>query len=285
MNDINGFDLDRTTQQAWDAFTKRLAEVLSVMDDSSDLTLSVTCGTEFEPTLSYCAIAPGVIQASLHCSEQPQRLTDLGWEPHESGCFISRADQENTMELAQRSVTTLTRALDVLHPVFLEPNQLGEILTPGGEPPLEEPQATEQHAVLVPTSKAQLDSMVEGVLTEINGYPPLRNAQGDLAIRVGSAVVFLRVPQDFNEVVLFSPLVHDVAGRSRAAEVLNDLNMEARYCRFALHKDRVFAQISVLARPFIPAHLKTALEHLTNIADGIDDELAARLHGRTTYPS
>ena len=44
MADIEDFDLDKTTKQAWDEFTERLADVLSVMDASADLTISAVNG-------------------------------------------------------------------------------------------------------------------------------------------------------------------------------------------------------------------------------------------------
>jgi len=117
------------------------------------------------------------------------------------------------------------------------------------------------------------------------GHPALRNAAGEVAIRVGSTMVFCRSTPDFEELVLFAVLVHDVNGRSRACEVLNDLNVESRYCRFALHRDRVFVQVSVPARPFVPQHLRQALESISQVADGIDDDLAHKLGGRTTFPT
>jgi hypothetical protein len=96
-------------------------------------------------------------------------------------------------------------------------------------------------------------------------------------------MLFLRTSKDGQEVVLFAPVVHDIAGRSRATEVLNDLNVEARWVKFQLIKDRVFVTISVLARPFVPAHLRQAVRILSDVADGIDNELAAKLNGRTTF--
>ena len=65
----------------------------------------------------------------------------------------------------------------------------------------------------------------------------------------------------------------------------DDLNVESRYCRFALHRDRVFVQVSVPARPFVPQHLRQALESISQVADGIDDDLAHKLGGRTTFPT
>ena len=82
---------------------------------------------------------------------------------------------------------------------------------------------------------------------------------------------------------MFAAVVHDVAGRSRAAEVLNDLNVEARWVKFQLVRDRVFVTVSVLARPFVPAHLHHAVKILAETADGIDNELAVKLGGRTTF--
>ena len=115
------------------------------------------------------------------------------------------------------------------------------------------------------------------------GYPPIHDNEGDVAIRVGSTMLFLRTSPDAQEVIVFAAVVHDVAGRSRAAEVLNDLNVAARWVKFQLVRDRVFVTVSVLARPFVPAHLHQAVKILAETADGIDDELAVKLGGRTTF--
>jgi hypothetical protein len=96
-------------------------------------------------------------------------------------------------------------------------------------------------------------------------------------------MLFLRTSRDGQEVVIFAAVVHDIAGRSRAAEVLNDLNVEARWVKFQLIRDRVFVTISVFSWPFVPAHLHQAVRILSDVADGIDDELAAKLNGRTTF--
>ncbi|NHB85905.1 YbjN domain-containing protein [Tessaracoccus sp. HDW20] len=200
--------------------------------------------------------------------------------------FHTVVSQEESARLARLATETLAAVFGVLHPIFLEPDQLAEILK--GEStwiPLE-PRPLGKDEVSVRTaSKAELDRLVDEVLRARFGHPALRNEQGDVAIRVGSTMVFLRSTDDAAELILFSPLVHDVSGRSRACEVLNDLNVEARFGRFSLHRDRVFVQLSVPAQPFVPAHLYQALHILSQIADGIDDELADRLGGRTTFQS
>ena len=199
------------------------------------------------------------------------------------GRASARRDQDNAAELAALTTETMRDIVGVLHPIFLEPDQLAELLTSGDDainPPEPGP-----FGIVMPTSQAQLDAIVDAELARLFGHSAARNPTGDVAIRVGTTVVFCRSTPDFKELVLFAALVHDVNGRSRACEVLNDLNVESRYCRFALHRDRVFAQVSVPAQPFVPQHFRQALDSISQVADGIDDELASKLGGRTTFPA
>lgn len=293
---LDDFDIDSTTQGAWADFTANLAEVLSVMDDSKDLTISVAKGlVDGEPPAARFsargstvtarvipgATAPGEIDPS---ADEHALLAELGWV-QEDGTFLASADQEDTEALAVLTSRTLQEVLDVIHPVFLEPDELAEILR-GTASWQQQPSlpARPEDVSVMPANLEELDRAVDQALEQIFGHPALRNPEGDVAIRVGSSMVFLRATPDAQEIILFSPLVHDVAGRSRACEVLNDLNVESRYGRFALHKDRVYVQLSVAAKPFVPAHLHQALRVLSQIADGIDDDLAEKLGGRTTFP-
>lgn len=285
MADIENFDLDQTMEMAWDDFSVRLAEVLSVMDDSSDLCISVAANTTqgtTPPVITFSFEEPSTVVATVEGAD-PDVLGRLGWEPDGDGVHSVRWDQEETGEMARLVSRTMREGLGAIHPVFLEPDQLADILKPGV--PLERhlDVVPGSFDITMPASRQHLDGIVGDELEAAFGHPPMRDSQGDVAIRVGSTMVFLRSTPDFEELVLFAVLVHDVEGRSRACEVLNDLNRESRYCRFSLHLDRVFVQISVPARPFVPAHLRKALARISEMADGIDEELATRLHGRTTF--
>lgn len=302
MPDGQVFDLDRSTQQAWDGFEERLDEVLSMMDEESTLTIStLSSDEEPSPAIRFTGVnglrllAEASSNASLGerfqlCPEQLEAMQHIGWRaPTTVGETPSRdfwllMGTDDTAELARLSVTALREVYGVEHPVFLTPDQLAEILQPPPRPisQVSEHQPDDLVAVL-PRDQAHLDAMIDAQLLAIYGHHPFRDSEGDIAIRVGSTVVFVRSTPDAREIVLFSALVHDVAGRSRAAEVLNDLNVESRYGRFALHRDRVFVQMSVPTHPFVPAHLHQGLKAISQIADGIDEELAARLRGRTTF--
>jgi len=227
----------------------------------------------------------------------------LGWQPPTVGGEPASATQSaeptanfwielpqvDSDRMSELAVAALRDIYGVQHPVFLAPDQLAEALQPA-------PTAVDSESSIkvvevdetdlrstMPRNQQHLDDLVDAELAEIYGHLPIRDAEGDVAIRVGSTMLFLRTSADGQEVVLFAPVVHDIAGRSRAAEVLNDLNVEARWVKFQLIKDRVFVTISVLSRPFVPAHLHQAVRILSDVADGIDNELATKLNGRTTF--
>lgn len=295
MADYRDFDFDATQRHAWAEFTLRLDEVLSVMDSTGDLTISAVGpdGTTMRPGIRFSMVRPGIIGAFVTGSDdgdptpaEEDQLRRLGWSAPggEAAAFHVETDQESSSDLAALASDTLSSVFGVLHPIFLHPDQLAEILQ--GETkwtPLAPRKLGRDETAVMPGSRPELDALVDEELRRVFGHPPLRNDLGDVAIRVGSTMVFLRSASDGAELLLFSALVHDVVGRSRACEVLNDLNVEARFGRFALHRDRVFVQLAVPAQPFVPAHLHQALAHLSQIADAIDDELAAKLGGRTTF--
>ena len=315
MADIDDFDLDRSTAQAWAEFQSRLSEVISMIDDSADLTI----GTESEshgppPFVRLSSPRPGVVRCEAASNaalgdefqlsaELLTAMERLGWQsPTISGepavsaqpvqptaNFWIELPQVEADRISELAVCALRDVYGVQHPVFLAPDQLAEALQPP-RPPVQDDAPRKvlhmNHGDLEPTmprNQQHLNDLVDAELAEIYGHLPIRDAEGDVAIRVGSTMLFLRTSSDGQEIVIFAPLVHDVAGRSRAAEVLNDLNVEARWVKFQLIKDRVFVTISVLSRPFVPAHLRQAVRILSDVADGIDNDLAAKLNGRTTF--
>ena len=315
MADIDDFDLDRSIAQAWAEFQSRLSEVISLIDDTADLTIGIESGGNGPPPfVRLSSPRPGVVRCEAASNavlggdfqlsaELLSEMERLGWQPPTVGDeppsatqsaeptanFWIELPQVESDRISELAVAALRDIYGVQHPVFLAPDQLAEALQPA-------PAAVESDSSIkvvevdetdlrstMPRNQQHLNDLVDAELAEIYGHLPIRDAEGDVAIRVGSTMLFLRTSSDGQEVVLFAPVVHDIAGRSRAAEVLNDLNVEARWVKFQLIKDRVFVTISVLSRPFVPAHLRQAVRILSEVADGIDNELAAKLNGRTTF--
>lgn len=307
MAEIDDFDIDRSIAEAWVEFEARLSEVISMIDDSGDLTI----GTESEsddpgPFVRFSCPSPSRVRCEAASNaalgedfqlgaEQLSAMEQLGWRSPSGAVsapttnFWFEASQEQSDELAALTVGALRDVYGVLHPIFLAPDQLADVLQPSPlrpEAPLHSRSLHVAHddlAPLLPRNRSHLDQLVEAELADMYGYPPLRDAEGDVAIRVGSTMLFLRTAADGQEVIIFAAVVHDVSGRSRATEVLNDLNVEARWVKFQLVRDRVFVTLSVPAKPFVPAHLHQAVRVVSDTADGIDEELAAKLDGRTTF--
>ena len=314
MADIDDFDLDRSTAQAWAEFQSRLSEVITLIDDTADLTIGTESGGNGPtPFVKLSSPQPGMIRCEAASNavlgddfqlsaELLSAMERLGWQPPTVGEEQASATQSDeptanlwielpqveSDRISELAVAALRDVYGVQHPVFLAPDQLAEALQPM-QVPVELDSSNELVVgrtglqSTMPRDQQHLNDLVDAELAEIYGHLPIRDADGDVAIRVGSTMLFLRTSADGQEIVLFAPVVHDIAGRSRAAEVLNDLNVEARWVKFQLIRDRVFVTLSVLSRPFVPAHLRQAARILSDVADGIDNELAAKLNGRTTF--
>lgn len=302
MPEYDDFDLDRSTEQAWRNFAERLSEVISVMDDSHDLTIgSIATGAETVPFVRFRSVSRDLMRAEAASNGvlgedyqlgpgQLAAFEEQGWHaPMSEGRdatpnFWIQLPQEESDRLANLAIGALRDIYGIQHPVFLAPDQLAEILQPRPRPLMGTSEFdAEDVTAILPVSHEHLDDMVETELTEMFGHRPLRDSEGDIALRVGSTMLFLRTSADHREVIVFAAVVHDVEGRSRAMEILSDLNAEVRLVKFQLIRDRVFVSLSVFAHPFVPAHLHQAVRMMSEVADGIDDELAVRLRGRTTF--
>lgn len=301
MSDYADFDLDRSTAQAWAEFQQRLSEVISVVDDSADLRIGTeSAAGDAAPFVTFASPDRDLIRAEAASNAvlseafqlTPEQLTamqEMGWAPSTSepprptANFWVEDSQEHSEHLSELAVAALRDVYGVQHPVFLAPDQLAEVLQPA---PLPIPGTQDigiEALATVASSHEHLNELVDEELSDLFGHRPIRDREGDVALRVGSTMLFLRTAADGAEIVVFAAVVHDVEGRSRAAEVLNDLNVHARWVKFQLIRDRVFVSLSVPARPFVAAHLRQAVRIMSDVADGIDNELATKLRGRTTF--
>lgn len=292
-NDVSDFDFDRSALESWRLFAERLGEVLSVMDAGATLAIgSLALNGERTPHVRFTCLSDGILVAEVTtdglAADAGAALEASGWEAvaDHPGTYARRGTQEEPDDLAVAASTALREVHGVQHPALLAPDQLADILTPTpregvGLAPYE-PQRIEP---ILARTASELDAALEGELTLFLGHEPLRDRSGDLALRVGSTMMFVRPAPDAQEVLLFAPMVHDVEGRSRAMEVLSDLNTEARWVRFQLIRDRVYVSMSVPADPLIPAHFQRALGIVSLISDTMDEALAEKLRGRTTFPS
>ena len=314
MDDLSDFDLDRSAGRAWSTFQQRLSDYLVDMQDGHTLGISAQSSLEeaaeagAAPYVQVKALSPDLLRAEAVSNAYLDstyalddggraRMEALGWaaptygpqdEPT-AGSANYWFDVER--RLGDRVAAMTTRAFrevwSIPHPVFLRIESFGA----GQEPPdLGIVDAAVERAVpalpeaVTPRDHDHLRELVDTVLTQEFGAPPMKDADGDIPVRSGSALVFVHVPDDMPMVTLFAPLVRDISGRTRAAEVVADLNRRWPLLKFVLADDQVVAMVQLLVLPFAPKHLSAMLEMLSKAADRLDDVLVERLDGRLAFP-
>jgi len=284
------FDFDQSVAAAWARFAARLAEVLSMMDDTEPLTLVPHEADDDRWYVRFVSPKPDRVTAIVPANWQPEYtwaqakcLERLGWRRLGPATDYERTiNQGDCLGLADDVVEVLRQVFTVDHPVFLGSDVLAEVLQ---ESPIDEDDALADTSldVVMPADEVHLTALVTTELARTFGSLVMRDGDGSFAVRVGSTMLFIRIPSDCREVRLSSVVVHDISGRSRAAEVLNDVNAHARWVKFYLERDKIIATLPVAARPFVPAHFRLAVEEMSRVVDGVDDLLAASLEGKVTF--
>ena len=154
MADIDDFDIDKSIAAAWAEFQARLSEVVSMIDDSADLTIGTGLDPDDEaeaPFLRLSSPRPhrvrGEASSNAVLGEDhqlgPDQLTTmerLGWQPpsangdQPSTHFWFEHDQDDAEQISELAVGALRDVYGVQHPIFLAPDQLAEVLQPSPAP-------------------------------------------------------------------------------------------------------------------------------------------------------
>lgn len=109
------------------------------------------------------------------------------------------------------------------------------------------------------------------------------DADGDVSIRAGSAMVFVRVRDAPPLVDVFSPVLTEVEPTEqlyvRLSELTNRMPIGRLYCT----NDTVWASVPVFGRNFQPSHLMLAVQVMTGLADELDDRLHGEFGGKRFF--
>ena len=110
--EIDDFDLDRSTAQAWAEFTVRLAEVISMIDDSADLTIrSFSASDDPPPSVRLSSPTPLAVRAArAGCHlllEKPTALTVVEADAVAEAC--ESAGVRSTVFFTARHVAPVER--------------------------------------------------------------------------------------------------------------------------------------------------------------------------------
>ena len=295
-------DLTGKVAQAWSDFGQALAVALGALPAGSrlEITLDPTAAGMSDAVyeVSVTAVEGGgllghaVSNAMLPPEYRLSRTTvgemvALGWAPPGAD---SDGDERFTLRLpdgqAQRFAAIVSRTLrDVYgtpHPAFL----VYLLIAPSGTP-VDVPSLGTARPLLgghdpVPAvadlAKLSLPEKVATVIAAMLQTTPENlpvDKDGDIGIRSGSAMVFVRVRDNPPLVDVFSPVLTGVNGSEALYVKLAELTHRMPIGRLYYTGETVWASVPVMGRDFQATHLMLAVQVMTGLADELDD----RLHG------
>ncbi len=306
--DRDAFDLDAVVDSAWSTFQLTLSEQLVAFRAEQILVINVPSALSDEslvgaaPFVQFAANGEDQIRAEVSSNafldphyrlspEQERRLTAIGWEAPTFGRddepdagsanFYFDGPTSRAELLASMTVETVRSVFDVPHPSFLESAEVG------GPTRVSQDAGPEQRrtpdGLVSPDTAEEFRALVDAVLEDELGETPQHDENGDVPIRLGSAIVFVRTSADDPIVELFSPVLVNVEGSALALERLNRLNSELLFAKLTWSAGTVYATIQLWCYPFAAPLVIEALRTLLNLADEIDDQLVLELGGRRFF--
>jgi hypothetical protein len=306
--------IDAGRSAAWPSFTGALAGVLALLEDDQFLIVSPKRHTNYY--VQFAAQGPSgmraetVSNAFLEEWEQldsiaGNRLATLGWQPPTrppAPDGSPRQDPDGSPnyfrdwkppvpydQVARIAVETLIQILDVSHPGTLCYRAFAEDGSPILLPTLAIRQATtsedERNIASAPASDmAKVGSELDDALKEFLGAEQVNHDEdGDVPIRFGSAMVFVRLSDEPPLVSVFSPMLWEIPAGTELFEAINEVNGNIRFARAIWDGKSVSLRCEVPARPFAPEQTVNAVAAVGSLADEIGEQLQGRFGGRTYF--
>lgn len=311
-------DLRAKVTHAWQEFARALAGCLRTLPDGAYLELILdptASGTgDAVYSVSIQVGAGGVLNArAVGNAALPEGyrldrvavadMIALGWSPpgvvEGSGNHFG---QRATLDEVGGLVTTVSRTLrDIYgapHPAFLvflvrdvdgEPMDVGPLgnarpdvaADPDYDPALATNRASQALEEGMP-----LDERVRTVVASMMKSTPERlqvDADGDIGIRSGSAMVFVRVRDNPPLVDVLSPVLTEVEPTEQLYVKLSELTNRMPIGRLYCADDTVWASVPVFGRNFQASHLMLAVQVMTGLADELDDRLYGEFGGKRFF--
>jgi hypothetical protein len=109
------------------------------------------------------------------------------------------------------------------------------------------------------------------------------DSDGDIGIRAGSAMVFVRIRDNPPLIDVFSPILTEIEPSEQLYVKLSELTNRMPIGRLYCTADTVWASIPVFGRNFQTVHLVLAIQVMTGLADELDDRLHGEFGGKRFF--
>jgi hypothetical protein len=288
----------------WEEFESRLAAALGRMKPDTFLVLTVSTprsggpgpyvqyahsgrrGFRAEASGNHFLAAPNALSP-----EAEELLGELGWQwPEPAGGDDRNFHREwpNPApwgEVAALSVRTLRDVFGVVSPGSLRYLHRGFLAFEGRLPRLDlgipAERMARDRADAEPGREpalAGLNRRLEDALKAFLGLPELiRDSDGDIPVRVGSALMYVRAVAGTPPLVqLFATVLDDVELTPPLLEAINDINRRILFGRIFWGHRGVIVAMELTGVGMTPEQVSFACVQLGNLADHLDDELRAR---------
>lgn len=284
---------------AWEVWRTALLRRLVQLRDGEVIALGVLVADRQDaaPYLRFTG-GRGIVRAEVasNFSLPPERwlsaaqelaLHGIGWEPpgylshgepdHERTDWTAVAAMHELPWLAELAMRAAREVLGVLHPSFLV--SAGESASP------DQADDDEWAGVCWPRGPQHLAALAAGVVADLLGEDPERDADGDLMVPAGHSLVFVRTAPYVPAVELYVELVGQVVDRERAVHEVNLLNRDTTGMHYYLLDDRVIGRQRLPAAPFAAEVLANALRYARGTVDAVAADLVSRVGGQTWFPA
>jgi hypothetical protein len=312
VDDVASMDLAAKVAEAWRDFTKALADVFPTLPVGArlDLTLDPAASGEDEALFGVSVRVAEEGQLAAHAvgntNLPPEHrlgrtavgeMVALGWlPPTVMGDGDDRLGMQLLVTQATKMAGILSRTLREIygtpHPAFLvytvlpAEGQTVDLPTlgaarqqpPGGEGPF---LRGDLDLSALPLSE-QVSTVIAAMLKTTPENLPV-DADGDIGIRSGSAMVFVRVRDNPPLVDVFSPVLTDVEASEQLYLRLSELTHRMPIGRLYCNNDTVWASVPVFGRDFQATHLMVAVQVMTGLADELDDRLHGEFGGKRFF--
>jgi len=292
---------------SWEEFEERLASVLGRMQATSYLVISAPTSDEHSSYYVQFAQAgrPGFLAEAVSnhylsgtaalSPAQEEQLGDLGWQwPTLGSDRDANFSRQWPMpvpfaEVARLAVRTFREVYGVPNPSVLTYRSFAKGGRPFAQPtlgidPTPKENVRPESEPVVPTTE-ELKPLVEAAVKRFLDADVVHyDEQGDIPIRMGSALVFVRVVDAKPpHLAIFSPVLWGIRATPELFEALNELNTRIRFGRVFWTGREVMAALELPAAGVTAEDIAFACMQVGSIADHFDDELQGRFGGTTMF--
>lgn len=282
-------DLDDMIDAAWKDYRDGLAEALDALDDDGCIQIEFAS----EGVTPYVQALRTGDELLLEASSN--RFLDQAWRLDKAGRKRLRAigfakpsehapnywivlPITHVDQAASIAVRALRDGFGILHPSFLVGDGVG--WEPGPAPDVGPVETAQQVAATFPRNRQHLDELVERALSHVLDEVPDRDGDGDIPLRTGRTVVFVRTHEGSPLIRLFALIATDVTHPDAALLEVDHLNRTVDGVKFVLQRSCVVAVGELLAWPFAPTQFQSLLMHLCDEVAKHESDVVDRVGGR-----